>query len=231
MKTIGIIGGMSWESSAEYYRLINEGVKQAKGGLSSAKMCLYSLDFQEIANLQKQEKWQKMAEILSGAARSLEAAGADFLLIATNTMHKVADETAQSVGIPLLHIADATGAKLQQAGITKVGLLGTRFTMEQDFYKQRLKDNFGITAIVPDANERQIIHDIIFNELCMGEINPRSKAQYLSIIQQLQKRGAKAIILGCTEISLLIKQKDTAITLFDTTQIHAMAAVEYSLNY
>ncbi len=195
MKVIGIIGGMSWESSAVYYRLINQGVRQAMGGLSSAKICLYSLDFQEIAHLQQQENWQEMTHILCAAAQSLEAAGADFILIATNTMHKIADAVAQSVSIPLLHIADAAGAKLQHAGIKKVALLGTCFTMEQDFYKQRLWDNFNITTIIPSKEDRQIIHDIIYRELCMGIINPESKKQYLRIMEQLQHQGAQAIIL------------------------------------
>ncbi|MEX0335861.1 aspartate/glutamate racemase family protein [Vibrio tubiashii] len=229
MKTIGIIGGMSWESTATYYQQLNEGVKRAKGGLHSAKIILNSVDFAEIEALQRSGDWQANASILCQAAQSIEKAGADFILIATNTMHKVAGQVEESISIPLLHIADATGVELQQRGITKIGLLGTAFTMEQAFYKQRLTDKFGIEVVVPNGVQRKLVHDIIYNELCLGKINRRSKDDYLTIIDDLAASGAEGVILGCTEIGLLVEQSDTQVPLFDTVAIHVNAAVEEGL--
>jgi aspartate racemase len=229
MKTVGLLGGMSWESTACYYKTINEGIKCALGGLHSAKIAMVSVDFYEIEQLQHKGEWGKTASILSSAAQSIESAGADFLLICTNTMHKVSDEIQTNISIPLIHIADATAQVLQVDGITKVGLLGTRFTMEQDFYKNQLIHNFNIDVIVPDSDQQTIIHDVIYNELCLGIINDDSKKQYLNIISTLFKQGAQAIILGCTEITLLVKQIDTNVPLYDTTQIHANAAVKMAL--
>ncbi|AOE50577.1 aspartate racemase [Kangiella sediminilitoris] len=229
MKTIGLLGGMSWESTANYYKAINQEVKQRLGGLSSAKICLYSVNFAEIEQLQHQEEWQKTADILSEAAQLVEKAGADFLLICTNTMHKVAPEVESAINIPLLHIADTTGQQLVQNGIKSVGLLGTQFTMEQDFYKKRLTDKFGIDVLVPQDKERKQVHEIIYNELCRGEINQSSKETYLDVINNLKQAGAEAIILGCTEIAMLVKPEDTSVPLYDTAAIHASAAVDLAL--
>ncbi|MDE1516046.1 MULTISPECIES: aspartate/glutamate racemase family protein [Vibrio] len=229
MKTIGMLGGMSWESTASYYKAINESVRHKLGGLHSAKICMYSVDFNEIERLQHQGKWAETAKILSKAASRIESGGADFLLICTNTMHKVAPEIESSISIPILHIADATAKKLVSDGIKKVGLLGTRFTMEQDFYKQRIIDRFGVEVIVPNADEQTVIHDIIYNELCLGIIKQNSRNQYLKIINGLYHQGAEAIILGCTEIALLVQQEHTDIPLYDTTAIHAEEAVLLSL--
>ncbi|WP_432472548.1 aspartate/glutamate racemase family protein [Amphritea sp. HPY] len=229
MKTIGMLGGMSWESTTSYYKAINEGVKAKLGGFHSAKIALYSVDFSEIETLQHQGDWQQTADILSAAARSVEAAGADFLLICTNTMHKVAPQIEAGISIPLLHIADATAEQLLADGVKTVGLLGTAFTMEQDFYKGRLSDKFGIEMIVPDSEQRAVVHKVIYSELCQGRINHRSRKQYLDIIAQLQQQGAEAIILGCTEIALLVQQEHTAVPLYDTTEIHAAAAVTFAL--
>lgn len=229
MKTIGLLGGMSWESTQTYYRLLNEGVKARLGGLHSAKIILYSVDFAEIEALQHQGNWPGTASILSRAARSLEDAGADFLVIGTNTMHKVAPEIEQAIGIPLLHIADATAGVLKRDGVSSVGLLGTRFTMEQDFYRERL-ENAGIRVIVPNEPERELIHRVIYEELCQGSINQASKQAYLEIVTSLAGRGADAVILGCTEIGLLIQQSDTPVPLYDTTEIHAAQAVEKALD-
>lgn len=229
MKTIGMLGGMSWESTTSYYKAINEGIKAKLGGFHSAKIALYSVDFAEIETLQHQGDWQQTAEILRDAARSVEAGGADFLLICTNTMHKVAPEIEACISIPLLHIADATAEQLLAEGVKTVGLLGTAFTMEQDFYKGRLSDKFGIEVIVPDSEQREVVHKVIYSELCQGTINHRSRQQYLDIIEQLQQQGAEAIILGCTEIALLVQQEHTAVPLYDTTEIHAAAAVTLAL--
>lgn len=229
MKTIGLIGGMSWESTLSYYKAINQGVKKQLGGLHSAKLVLFSVDFDEIEKLQHQGKWQETADILSDAAQSLEKAGADFFLICTNTMHKVAEQVQNSVNIPLLHIADATAQALVDCNITKVGLLGTAFTMEQDFYKGRLTEKFGIEVLVPNLEQRAQIHQIIYQELCLGKIEPESKSTYLDIVDELYQQGCEAVILGCTEIALLIQQQDTRVPLFDTTQIHAERAIEVSL--
>lgn len=229
MKTIGMLGGMSWESTASYYKALNTGVKEKLGGLHSAKISLFSVDFDEIEKLQHAGQWSETADILARAAQSVEAGGADFLLICTNTMHKVAPEIEAAINIPLLHIADATAEKLIADGVKTVGLLGTRFTMEQDFYKGRLEEKYGIEVLVPDEQQRQTVHDVIYNELCLGEINDHSRAEYLSIIASLKSRGAEAVILGCTEIALLVQQSHTDVPLFDTTQIHAEGAVELAL--
>ncbi len=230
MKTIGMLGGMSWESTASYYKTINQGVKQKLGGLSSAEVCLYSVNFEEIEKLQHAGQWDETALILSKAAQSVEAGGADFLIICTNTMHKVAEQIQGNISIPLLHIADATAAKLVKNGITKAGLLGTRFTMEQDFYKDRLTERFGIEVVVPSSNDQTIVHNVIYDELCRGVINPDSKERYLTIVKNLFEQGAQAVILGCTEIALLINQNDTSVPLYDTTEIHAEAAVNLALS-
>ena len=230
MKTIGLIGGMSWESTLSYYKGINEGVKKALGGLHSAKVCLYSVDFAEIEKLQHQGEWDKTAEILTAAAQAIEAGGADFFLICTNTMHKVAETIEKSVSIPLVHIADATGELLVKDGIKRVGLLGTRFTMEQEFYKNRLSEKFGIEVLVPDADDRDIIHQVIYTELCLGQIKDASRCEYLRVMDQLHSRGAEAVILGCTEIALLVQQVHTEIPLYDTTEIHAEQAVRLAIN-
>ncbi|MBR9908408.1 MAG: aspartate/glutamate racemase family protein [Gammaproteobacteria bacterium] len=228
MKTIGVIGGMSWESTQTYYRLINQKIREQLGGLHSAKLILYSVDFAGIEPLQHAGDWDGTAEILTEAAQALETAGADFIVLATNTMHKVAPEIELAVNIPLLHIADATAAALQADGITTVALLGTKFTMEQDFYRQRLEDH-GICVVVPSAAQRNRVHEIIFNELCLGKIEANSKADYLEIIQEMAEFGAEGVVLGCTEISLLINQLDTTIKLYDTTAIHAASAVASAL--
>ncbi|MDO7085997.1 aspartate/glutamate racemase family protein [Pseudocolwellia sp. AS88] len=230
MKTIGMLGGMSWESTASYYKTINQGVKQKLGGLSSAQICLYSVNFEEIEKLQHAGQWDETALILSKAAQSVEAGGADFLIICTNTMHKVAEQIQRNISIPLLHIADATAAKLVKKGITKAGLLGTRFTMEQDFYKDRLTERFGIEVVVPSSNDQTIVHNVIYDELCRGVINSGSKELYLTIVKNLFEQGAQAVILGCTEIALLINQNDTSVPLYDTTEIHAEAAVNLALS-
>lgn len=229
MKMIGMLGGMSWESTQTYYRAVNEGVKQALGGLHSARVLLYSVDFAEIEALQHQNDWDQLSEILIEAARSLEAGGADFLVICTNTMHKVAPQIAQAISIPILHLADATAATLKAEGVTRVGLLGTKFTMEESFYKERLEAQ-GISVFVPCAADRQTIHDIIYAELCRGVINSASHSIYLEVIKRLAGDGAEAVILGCTEIGLLVRQSDTTIPLYDTTLIHAQQAVTWSLN-
>lgn len=229
MKTIGLLGGMSWESTQTYYRLINEGVKARLGGLHSAKLILYSVDFAEIEALQHRGNWSETASILGRAARALEQAGADFLVIATNTMHKVAPEIEQEVRLPLLHIADATAGILKQDGISSVGLLGTRFTMEQDFYRERL-ERAGIRVVIPDESQREVIHQVIYRELCRGEIKQTSKRAYLEIVDSLAEQGAQAVILGCTEIGLLIRPEDTPIALYDTTEIHAARAVQAALD-
>lgn len=229
MKTIGLLGGMSWESTQSYYRALNEGIKAGLGGLHSAKIALYSVDFAEIEALQHQGEWDKTADILGDAALSVQRAGADFLLICTNTMHKVAPQIQARIDIPVLHIADATARVLSTDGITRVGLLGTRFTMEQDFYKARLQTQ-GIDVLIPEEHERAVIHDVIYSELCLGVINNDSKYQYLEIVARLAANGAQAIILGCTEIALLIQQQDTDVPLYDTTAIHSRQAIALALN-
>jgi len=229
MNVIGLIGGMSWESTVEYYRLINESIKEKLGGLHSAKCVLYSVDFAEVAELQRQGQWSEAAQLLTSAAQSVENAGADFVLICTNTMHKLADTIQTGIGIPLLHIADSTAEKVKQVGIQRVGLLGTRFTMEEDFYRGRLADQFGLEVIIPDENDRATVHRIIYEELCVGLIRPESKMQMAGIMSRLVETGAQGIILGCTELGLLLDAGDTRVPLFDTTRLHALAAVEYAL--
>ena len=229
MKTIGLIGGMSWESSLEYYRIINELVKEKLGGLHSAKSLMYSLDFDEIEKLQHQGKWDKLTSLMIKAAQDLEKGGADFVLICTNTMHKMADDVQDNINIPLLHLVDTTADKIKQNRLKKVGLLGTNFTMEEDFYKGRLMNKYGLDVIIPTENDRQIIHQVIYQELCLGNIKKSSKDRYIEIINKLIESGAEAVILGCTEIPLLIRQEDVKVPLYDTTAIHAEAAVEYSL--
>jgi len=228
-KTIGLLGGMSWESTATYYRELNKGIKAKLGGLHSAKICLVSVDFAEIEKLQHVEDWDGTAAILSQAASAIEKGGADFLLICTNTMHKVAPQIEENISIPILHIADATAERLLEDGIKKVGLLGTRFTMEQDFYKARLVKKYGIDVIIPEESEREDIHAIIYNELCLGTIKEVSRKRYLKIIEKLAASGAEAVILGCTEIALLVQQDHTATPLYDTTTIHAEQAVRQAL--
>jgi len=229
MKTLGLIGGMSWESTQTYYRLINQKIRVELGGLHSAKLVLYSVDFAEIEELQHKGDWQATGEILGSAGQAVESAGADLLVLCTNTMHKVASEIEQAVTIPLLHIADATASLLKADGITCVGLLGTKFTMEQTFYIGRLEDN-GIRVVVPDKPQRERIHSVIYEELCLGVIKPDSKTDYLDVINSLTERGAQGVILGCTEIGLLIQAADTDVKLYDTTEIHAEQAVTFALN-
>ena len=227
MKTIGMIGGMSWESTAQYYRIINEAVKEKCGGFHSAKCVIYSVDFEEVEHLQSTGSWAKAGEMLSMAARSLEKAGVDIIIICTNTMHKVFDDIAKNIQIPMLHIADATATEIKAQNIKKVGLLGTKYTMEQDFYKFRLQQA-DIDVIIPDEKDREIVNRVIYEELCQGKINPDSRKEYQRIIHSLESRGAQGIILGCTEIGMLIGQSDVKVPLFDTTEIHALKAVSYA---
>lgn len=228
MKTIGLIGGMSWTSSAEYYRILNETVSARRGGLHSAKCLMFSVDFAEIEVLQHQGKWDEAANFIVDAAQRVERGGADVVLICANTMHKLADIVQEHIKIPLLHIADATARTVQEQGINTVGLLGTNFTMEEGFYKDRLSQNYGLNVLIPDKHERDIIHRVIYEELCRGETKQSSKEHYLTIMNHLVSRGAEGIILGCTEIPLLVKDQDSQVPLFDTTRIHAEAAVEYA---
>lgn len=230
MKTIGLIGGMSWESTAHYYQQINEQIKQRLGGLHSARIVLYSVDFHDIERLQAAGKWNEAGECLAAAARALVAAGAEFLVVYTNTMHKVAPAIEAAAGIPLLHIADATAEAVRSAGIRRIGLLGTRFTMEQDFYRGRLESAHGLQVLVPDDAERTIVHEVIYNELCLGVINESSRVAYRDIIRRLVAQGAEGIILGCTEIGMLVSPADSPVPVFDTTAIHASGAVEYCLS-
>ena len=229
MKKIGMIGGMSWESSIEYYRIVNQTVREKLGGLHSAKSIMYSVEFAEIEALQHQNRWDELASIMVEAARSLERGGADFVIICTNTMHKLYDEVQNNIQIPMLNIADATAEKIKTEGIDKIALLGTRFTMEEDFYKGRLVDKFSLDVIIPSAKQMAIVHRVIYDELCAGIIRPDSKQKYAQIIQDLVTEGAGGVILGCTEIGLLVKPEDSSVPLFDTTAIHAKAAVEYAL--
>jgi len=229
MKVIGLIGGMSWESSLEYYRVINETVKEKLGRLHSARSIMYSVDFDEIEILQRQGKWDKATEFMIDAAQRVEKGGADFVIICTNTMHKMAEEVQKNIKIPLLHIADATAEKIKKQGLKKVGLLGTKFTMEEDFYKGRLVEKHDLEVIIPNEEERKLIHHILYSELCLGEIKSLSKDKFIRIIKNLSAIGAEGVILGCTEIPLLIKQEDCEVPLFDTTRIHARFAVEYAL--
>ncbi|MGE5224522.1 MAG: aspartate/glutamate racemase family protein [Omnitrophica WOR_2 bacterium] len=229
MKTIGLIGGMSWESSVEYYRIINELVQQRLGKPHSAKCVMYSVDFAEIELLQRQGDWEQATQAMISAARCVEAGGADFLLICTNTMHKMAQEVQDSLSIPLLHIADATARAVKAQGIRTVGLLGTRFTMEGDFYKGRLEENHALRVLIPGPAERELVHRVIYDELVVGEIRPASRDRYRQVIAGLVEAGAEGIVLGCTEIGLLVKPEDSPRPLFDTTQIHAEAAVDFAI--
>ncbi|MBY6187606.1 aspartate/glutamate racemase family protein [Marinobacter hydrocarbonoclasticus] len=228
-KTIGLLGGMSWESTVSYYQALNRGVQARLGGLHSARVLINSVDFAEIAQLQHQDQWEQTGERLANAAQALERAGADCLLIGTNTMHKVAPQIEAAIGIPLLHIADATGERLKQAGIRTIALLGTRFTMEQTFYRERLEQRFGIEVRIPDEAERERIHRVIYDELCQGIVSDDARQDYLRIIERLHAEGAEGTILGCTEIALLVKPEHTTVPLFDTTAIHAEAAVAWAL--
>jgi len=230
MKTIGLLGGMSWESSSIYYRWINEGMKRRLGGLHSAQIVMVSVDFQEIEDLQHTNKWSESGELLSRAARQVEAAGADFLLICTNTMHKVATQIEEAISIPLIHIADATAEEIKGKGIGTVGLLGTKFTMEQDFYAGRLNDKHGLHVITPSEEDREVVHQIIYKELVLGTVREDSRQKFITIMNKMSEQGAEGIIEGCTEIVMLVQQEHTAIPLFDTTAIHAQKAVEMALS-
>ncbi len=229
MKMIGLIGGMSWESSIEYYRIINETAKGKLGGLHSAKSLMVTVDFAEIEKLQHEGRWDDAAQILIRCAQDLEHGGADFIVLCTNTMHKVADQIQAGIKIPFLHIADATAEKIKSAGLQKIGLLGTRFTMEQDFYKSRLTEKYGLEVLIPNNAERELVHRVIYDELCLGVVKNDSRNNYKEIMQSLVEQGAQGIILGCTEIELLVKQEDASVPLFPTSRIHAVAAVEYAL--
>jgi aspartate racemase len=229
MRTIGLIGGMSWESSAEYYRLINEAVKERLGGLHSARSIMLSVDFAEIEAMQQAGRWEEAGVALAAAARGLERAGADCLVLCTNTMHKVADAITAEANVPFIHIADATAAAIRERGLRRVGLLGTRFTMEEPFYRGRLEARHGLEVLVPEADERAAVNRVIYEELCLGVVREESRAQYRAIMGRLAERGAQGIILGCTEITLLVTAADSAAPLFDTTRLHALAAVEFAL--
>jgi aspartate racemase len=229
MKTIGLIGGMSWESSQEYYRIINQEIRARLGGTRSAKSLMWSMDFGEIEHLQHQGKWDELTKLMVEAAQNLEKGGADFILICTNTMHKMAADIERATSIPLVHIADPTAEKIKAQGFSKAGLLGTAFTMEQDFYKGRLASKHGLEVLTPDDADRKTVHDIIYQELVVGEVRDASREKYRAVIQRLVERGAEAIILGCTEIMLLIGQEDSPVPVFDTTRLHAVAAVDRAL--
>jgi aspartate racemase len=229
MQTIGLIGGMSWESSAEYYRIINQETNRRLGGVHSAQCLMWSFDFEAIKHLQHEGEWGKLADAMKEAALRLERGGADFIVVCTNTMHRLADAISSTVSIPLLHIADPTAEKIKAADFQRVGLLGTAFTMEQDFYKGRLQQRHGLDVLVPDESDRRIVHEIIYKELVLGQVRPESRQAYREIIARLIERGAQCVILGCTEIMLLVKDEDSAVPLFDTTTIHAIAAVDHAL--
>lgn len=229
MKTIGLIGGMSWQSTVPYYRLINEIVSQKLGGLHSAKLILWNMDFEAIASLQRQDRWQEAGEVMADAALRLQQAGAESIVICTNTMHKLVPAMQPHLQIPILHIADATAQVIRQAGLRKVGLLGTRFTMEDSFYVSHLREHYGLEVITPDAAARQLVHNVIFNELCVGEEKATSRTQYREIMAALVQQGAEGIIFGCTEIAMLVDQSDAAVPVFDTTTLHASYAAEWAL--
>lgn len=229
MKTIGVLGGMSWESTQSYYRLLNEGVKHALGGYHSAPVCLVSVDFAEIEALQRAGDWDAAGDYLARSARQVQAGGADFLILATNTMHRVASQIESAIEIPLLHIADATGQRLQKDGVRRVGLVGTRFTMEQDFYRDRIQQYFGIDVLIPDQQAREVIHDVIFSELVQGTVSDSSRTRFLTIIDGLAEQGAEGVILGCTEIAMLVQQSHTPVVLYDTTELHVQAALAMAL--
>ena len=228
MKTIGMIGGMSWESTIPYYRIVNEEIRNKLGGLHSAKIILFSVEFDEIEKLQSGNEWDKAGEILGKAAQALESAGADFIVICTNTMHKVAAQIASMINIPVVHIADATAEELKKDNIRRVGLLGTKYTMLQDFYRNRLKDR-GIETLIPEPEDIETVNSVIFNELCIGDIREESRRKCLDVIENLYENGAEGIILGCTELGLLIDQAEVEIPVFDTTVIHAVKAAELAL--
>ena len=228
MRTIGLIGGMSWESTVPYYRVINETVRDRLGGLHSARIILYSVDFHDIEHLQRTNDWPEAGRRLAQAARSLELAGADCIVLCTNTMHRVAPAIEEAVAIPFLHIADPTAEEIRRTGLMRVGLLGTRFTMEQEFYRQRLQDLHGIAVLVPDDADREIVHRAIYDELCVGKILDASRGHYRRIINRLVERGAQAVILGCTEISMLVGTEDSPVPVFDTTRLHARKAAEWA---
>ncbi len=230
MRTIGLVGGMSWESTLEYYRIINQRVKEKAGGFHSAKIVLYSVDFQEVESRQHEGRWEELTVLMIDAAQRVERAGAELLVICTNTMHMMADRVQDSIRIPLLHIADVTAEAVKSRSLARVGLLGTRFTMEQDFYKGRLRKRHGLEVMIPEEKDRELIHAILYDELCLGQIKEKSKKIFQEIISRLKDGGAQGIILGCTEIPLLVKQEDYEIPLFDTTAIHARAAADYSLS-
>lgn len=227
MKTIGLLGGMSWESTVLYYQLLNEGVRERLGGLHSAKILMHSVDFAEIEQFQVNGQWQEAGNKLADAALGLERSGADMVLICTNLMHKVAPIIESQIKVPLLHIADASGSTIKTQGLKKIGLLGTLYTMEEDFYRQRLLDNFDLDVIIPDLEDRQYIHQIIFHELCQGKFTEESRQNYLTIINKLRDKGAEGVILGCTEIPLLVRQEDTELPLFNTGALHAQYALEH----
>jgi aspartate racemase len=229
MKTIGMIGGMSWESSLEYYRVVNEATKARLGGFHSAKCVLYSVDFEEVEKLQHKGDWNRLTVLMVDAAKRLEKAGVDFMIICTNTMHKMADQVQGAISVPLLHIVDVTAQAIIANRQIRVGLLGTKFTMEEEFYKGRLQDKHGLEVLIPSVEERQIVHDILYSELCLGEIKKQSKDKFKEIIQNLVDRGAQGVILGCTEIPLIVSQKDYTIPVYDTTTLHAEAAVDFAL--
>jgi len=229
MKTIGLIGGMSWESTAEYYRIVNQAVSRKLGRFHSAKILLYSVDFEEIESLMRAGNWEEIGRRMGEVARILEGAGADLLLLCTNTVHNVAGRIEQATTVPFIHIADAAGEEIKRKGLSRVGLLGTRYTMELDFYKTRLTEKYGLDTLIPPERQRVILNDIIFNELCQGVINQKSKVEFMRIIDGLVAEGAEGIILGCTEIPLLVKQEDSPVPLFDTTLIHALRAVDSAL--
>lgn len=228
-KTIGLIGGMSWESSAEYYRIVNQEMQKRLGGVHSARSLMWSVDFGEIERLQHAGDWDRLAEEMKDAAIRLERGGADFVVLCTNTMHRLADAVISAVEIPLLHIADPTAQRIKAAGFERIGLLGTAFTMEQDFYKGRLRDHYGLDVMTPEPEDRRVVHEIIYKELVVGEIRPESREAYRAVMARLIERGAEAIILGCTEIMLLVSDHDSAVPLYDTTTIHAVAAVDFAL--
>ena len=225
MKTIGLLGGMSWESTELYYRLINEGIKAQLGGLHSARIAMVSVDFQEIEEMQHNGDWASAGQVLAKAAKQVEAAGADFLLICTNTMHKVVHQVQEAINIPILHLADATAKRIKTAGMNTIGLLGTNFTMEEDFYRGRLTEKYGLNVLIPPKSDREIVHSVIYDELCMGQVQDESRDKFLRIIKDLRDRGAEGIVEGCTEIVMLVQQQHTNIPLFDTTSIHADEAV------
>jgi aspartate racemase len=227
--TIGLIGGMSWESSAEYYRIINREMQKRLGGVHSARSLMWSVDFGEVERLQHEGEWDRLTDAMKDAAIRLERGGADFIVLCTNTMHRMADAIASAAGIPLLHIADPTAERIKAAGLERVGLIGTAFTMEQDFYKGRLKQQYGLDVIVPEADDRRVVHDVIYKELVVGQVLEASRMAYRGIIARLVERGAQAVVLGCTEIMLLVSDEDSAVPLYDTTTIHALAAVDHAL--